>query len=609
MTHPDWLIEESGPLLLRVSHPDDAHRMNWVEGAVPWGTVTAPEGISCRVERAFTPEGRLRETYIFTNDTPWDIFCQEGDVTIRAPFNDSYHQADEELLYGRCHMHIWCGGTQSWVMALRMGGVAPHLGLMLTEGSLGSYSIERDTAIPNVSNDRGDLLLHPCAFRLLPGGVYRLTWELFWHEGKADFRRILAQQPGYIDIQAEQLLVFDHEDAALCVNGERQPIPTDRYGEQRIFLTENGRSTWADVFVSPDPDTLLARRARFIALHQQFHGEGSALDGAYLIYDNETEQVYYSHNNDHNGGRERVAMGVVVAQYLQQHEDPEVVASLDRYIAYVLRELFDDETGIVANDVHHNIDWHRLYNYPWMVIFFIELYQLKKDVCWLHRAVQAVRCYYRHDGVNFYCIGMPMTELTNLLENAGLHQDADDLRALFIRHAKQIAAYGLDIPGSEVAYEQSIVAPAVETLLMGYELSRDESLLNMGKTLLALLEGFSGIQPSHRLNEVAIRHWDGYWFGKRRTLGDTFPHYWSSLSGNAYARYARITGHAKYADMAERNLRASLSMFTADGRATCAHVYPRTINGKPGQYDDPWANDQDWALYFYIKWHMTGMQK
>ena len=48
---------------------------------------------------------------------------------------------------------------------------------------------------------------------------------------------------------------------------------------------------------------------------------------------------------------------------------------------------------------------------------------------------------------------------------------------------------------------------------------------------LDVLELFNGIEPSYHLREVAIRHWDGYWFGKRKLYGDTFPHYWSALTG------------------------------------------------------------------------------
>ncbi|MCD8076758.1 MAG: hypothetical protein LUF27_17370 [Lachnospiraceae bacterium] len=122
--------------------------------------------------------------------------------------------------------------------------------------------------------------------------------------------------------------------------------------------------------------------------------------------------------------------------------------------------------------------------------------------------------------------------------------------------------------------------------------------------------------------ETAIRHWDGYWFGKRRMYGDTFPHYWSALTGNVFLRYAKITGDILWQKRGEDSLRGVLSLYEIkqshvktgagctdsdemenafDVKAGCAFVYPRTVNGKRAYFQDPWANDQDWGLYFYLR--------
>ena len=104
------------------------------------------------------------------------------------------------------------------------------------------------------------------------------------------------------------------------------------------------------------------------------------------------------------------------------------------------------------------------------------------------------------------------------------------------------------------------------------------------------------------MNEVAIRHWDGYWFGKRRCFGDTFPHYWSALSGLAYRETEEIAGSGIYSRKTEKTLRGVLSMFREDGSASCACVYPMCVNGRKAGFYDPWANDQDWGLYFMLKY-------
>ena len=62
--------------------------------------------------------------------------------------------------------------------------------------------------------------------------------------------------------------------------------------------------------------------------------------------------------------------------------------------------------------------------------------------------------------------------------------------------------------------------------------------LEEGKKQLAVLVLFNDISRFH-MYENAVRHWDGYWFGKYKNLGDTFPHYWSSLSGVAFREYEK----------------------------------------------------------------------
>ena len=43
-------------------------------------------------------------------------------------------------------------------------------------------------------------------------------------------------------------------------------------------------------------------------------------------------------------------------------------------------------------------------------------------------------------------------------------------------------------------------------------------------------------------------------------------------------------------------------MFMPDGSASCAYVYPVSVNGRKGGYYDPYANDQDWGLYFMLRY-------
>ena len=76
----------------------------------------------------------------------------------------------------------------------------------------------------------------------------------------------------------------------------------------------------------------------------------------------------------------------------------------------------------------------------------------------------------------------------------------------------------------------------------------------------------------------------------------SFPHYWSAENGRTFKRYARLTGNEEYNIRGEHSLRGVLSMFFEDGTATCAYLYPYSVNGQKTDFADPYANDQDWGL-------------
>lgn len=182
-----------------------------------------------------------------------------------------------------------------------------------------------------------------------------------------------------------------------------------------------------------------------------------------------------------------------------------------------------------------------------------------------------------------------------------METEREELPALYREHADRMCERDICYPASEVNYEQSIVAPAADILLSVYVLTGDAKYLKAAERQIRILELFNGMQPDYHLHEVAVRHWDGYWFGKKRYFGDTFPHYWSALTGNVFELYGRITGNSAYLERAENSRRAVLMMFFADGRASCAYLYPFQINGREGEFYDAYANDQDWGLYFYLK--------
>lgn len=651
----EWHVRIDGRSggMVELSSPADEYRMEWIRQAAPWGTgwarigsqteewfrpaeftSTGPHSMAAtyelsrmrvRVGRQLDANGRLEESYTFTNTGDTPLTFGEGGLGIRIPLVDSYPGAPE-CLTNRCHAHLWMGGTASYINALRMGGAAPHLGLVLTDGSLTSYSIhDRITH----SNDRGQFVVHPAAMTLAPGESRRVGWVLFWHQGWSDFFAKAEAVPAFVRVEAAEYAVEAGQPlkvrvsasggklAAMKVslNGTALPVklsgehgsvevhPT-RLGDQLIEFDAGDGPALLRAFVSPPAAELLAARVRFIVEHQQKHARGDPLDGALLIYDNETGQlVQDSKFADHNAGRERLGMGTLLALYRPLCTDPGLATAIDRsleaYAAFVEREL-QNPSGMVFNAAGRRGPL-RMYNFPWVAHFHLAMYQAYRKPEYLRRALETCRSYYAHGGARFYCIGMPVTRMLASLRSAGWENERREMLAAFAKHADTLARIGPNYPKHEVNYEQSIVGPAAQLMFEVFTATGDPKYRRAGEDQLKRLELFGGLQPDYHLHDIAIRHWDDFWFGKRHLYGDTFPHYWSTITATVFGLYAKVADRPEYAERAKGIFHGNFSEFTPEGRASCAYVYPLRVNGQPGRFADPWANDQDWTLVNYLE--------
>lgn len=594
----------------------DPKQMNWLREEFPYAEVKCPPEFSAEVQNE--KDGDVLTTKIVVSyNGAHPYFTNAGSIGVSFPLQDRYTDSVTCRDY-RCHAHIFCGENTSYIMALRMGGAAPHLGMVLTKGSLSAYSIERDLKLQ--SNDRGCFWLHPSAQEFAPGDTMKLEWKVFPHRGREDFREKLRAFPRVILVDAEQYVIYPGETSKVTIEptfpAEKVTIngaslektensvyeylfENEKTGEYVLSICADEVKTTCRLLVQERPETLAAKRCAFIVDHQQYHGKIKELQGAYLPYDNEEKILVCTSENDFNAGRERTGMGVLIARALQQNllkDREKAEQSLREYHAFYLRELVNASTGLVCNCSGKDNSYFRLYNYPWAVTFFLECWKLWGEKEDLKTAVHITEKFYEQDGFRFYPIEMPIVMLCHELEKAGEQKDLKTVRDLFRCHADQLIEIGTAYPASEVNYEQSIVQPAAEVILQVYEVTGEEKYLRGAEQQIAVLELFDGQQPDYHLHETAIRHWDGYWFGKRRVFGDTFPHYWSAENGRTFKRYARLTGNEEYNIRGEHSLRGVLSMVFEDGTATCAYLYPYSVNGQKTDFADPYANDQDWGL-------------
>ena len=583
-------------------------------------------------------DGELRERYTFRNEGRGPVRLR--DVGICLPLNDNYPDA-QTCVARRCNVHFWAGGSAAYVCALRMGGQAPHLGLAVTEGEITDYEIRQRGNDKGSSQTRGIFIACLPDMTLAPGAASRTGWTVFSHEGKDDFERQLLRRGSVVAECARYVISRGDTLHVRLRSGRRLPALRASISERRLKLSElkrdvrrfavdrtadglaysfatanlqpgettvtfhygNGRRTWAKVWVVDDLDSLVARRVDFIRSRQQLNRPGDARDGAYMVYDNEGDSIFLNDRPtcsplDRDEGAERVGMGVLLAKYEALRPSAAVRASLLRYGRFVRERLQTKDYATYSTVAHDGRN--RAYNYMWAADLQFRLWQLTGERQHALDGYGTLRAMFRQFGHNFYAIDIPVLLGLDVLRRAGLGAQRDTLLGDFRKQAANYIKNGTNYPKHEVNYEQSIVAPAVQLLSEMYLATGEQAYLDEARRQLPVLDAFSGRQPDYRLHDIAIRHWDGYWFGKREMYGDTFPHYWSTLTASAFYYYALASGDAAYRRRAEDIVLGNLCLFTDEGRASCAYLYPKAVDGRPARFFDPFANDQDWALVFWL---------
>ena len=112
----------------------DKHKMNWFRDDYEYAEVLCSAELSFQV--CTKREGDIVQTSVlFRNEGSKPVFTSQGSIGIRFPLQDRY-ESSGICMVSRCHTHIFCGYQVRYIMALRMGGDAPHMGMCLTAGSL-----------------------------------------------------------------------------------------------------------------------------------------------------------------------------------------------------------------------------------------------------------------------------------------------------------------------------------------------------------------------------------------------------------------------------------------------------------------------------------------
>ena len=653
-------LDEANGYTTAIRYPEDEFGMNWILEDSDWGRVegfdnyrvemlangadiyseSKDKKLSLKIEKRIA-DGVYTESYRITNNDLSEVIFTKDELGIHFPYNCTFENK-KNLHESSCVTSLWCGGDIAWMCTAKPSGFVPYLVCNLTEGSISDYSISYDVSRVKVgASYRGDIVLIPGEQVLAPGKSAVVSFAFRFTDTKPDtgaldkYNRLRVWADRYSAFAGEQIgcrldSLDEWESLEITCDGRsvdyvksgntaRWTLCFDTIGERDIRVAVDGKKTWMRINILAPLDEILIKRAEFICEKQQCTDESSCLDGAYLIYDRATGATYYSESfRDNNASRERISMGVVVAQALQKKYSDKMFESLKRHRRFVERELLDTDTGRVYDEVGKNPRFTRAYNYPWMSVYYLEWYLLTGEACCLEISAKIMIAYYElANGGRQESPCMRLFEICSLLEKEKLTELLGKLKALIFAHADRVIANGSRCFSEEVSCTQFMFNGKINMLTQAYLISSDKKYLELVPEYIKRSNAFFGNQPDFHINKLAVRYWDLYWFGKMKTYGDTQPQWLTCLSAETYDFMYKTGFGEEYSIYSRDVLLNNLCVYSEDGFASAGYLVPykvvqyasdeTRINDymKPGvafgnRYDD-FANDQDWSLYYAIK--------
>lgn len=647
-------IDEKNGAVLKISDPCDESKMNWIADKPEWGTVENFEKQGCKItddkisvlfkrnkleltiERELTEIGYF-ETYSLFNNDDEEFFLTKENFGIVFPYRCNY-TPQNDLINQTCVSHIWCGGSVCEIHSSKLHGKPPYFVCRLVKGEIDDYSISYDISEATIGSFyRGAFVLHPCEQIILPkkklelkffysfcekkpekasldfeGAIRFISDKYTLYPGeKAKFKLETSSSYENIKIHCDNEK-FDYEKNGNIFTGS---FSFEKIGEKKIIAELDGKKTYIYINVILPFREIFEKRVKFIAEKQQYHCEGSHIDGAYLIYDDETKSIYCNNSgsfDDHNAARERIGMGVLVCRALNLKYDEALMQSLKKHRKFVEREIFDEKTGWVYDGIKHNDNRKRIFNFPWLSTYYYEWYSLTGEKKCIENATNILFKFFELAEYSQPAQCIEAVKIYNALEKEKMTALKEKFKEIFLRYVDNIEKKQ-DIV-LECSWCSEIPSAYVSYISQAYILTKDEKYRKKAEEAFFMLEAFWGNQPDYRLNCVPVRYWDRYWFGKYKSYGDVFPHYWASLAGWAMSFYNEAFPDSSHKKEEKANIYGNLCIFREDGFAYNNYLYPYKItlytsdpdyeneHLKPqityGKNYDPWANDQDWALYF-----------
>ncbi|NQT85902.1 hypothetical protein HQ560_04010 [bacterium] len=320
------------------------------------------------------------------SDRPLEV----GDVAMPLPMHTLYPKvtdddAKEEIFTRRVFRHALIAGHGSFVYWLPVGGVGPHLVMIPQEDAKleyfteerssyahggSEYSVFIHSAATGAEEARGTWRQKHTSLELAPYAFARRRFAFRWAEDADGVRDVLVRSGGFDVHVAPGMVVPEDLEALIAVRTrnaidalvpefadethvERLPqkdsdihcfrVRFERLGENRLTLrSSGGREMALEFFVTQPLETLVKKRAAFIAGKQQHRDPDKWYDGLFSLWDTRLPEGQNLLGPDNLGGQHPYAVSgsddpsnskcIYLAEKNVAYPDPAEIAALEYFI-------------------------------------------------------------------------------------------------------------------------------------------------------------------------------------------------------------------------------------------------------------------------------------
>lgn len=519
---------------------EESHTFVWEKQCCPWEVSydsaslrsKAADGLPCTLEELWQLKG---ESLLFTLrvTNTGDHALSIADLGLRFPANSEFewgcHAASKVIGHHwiACHnSHLIfqrCDGRGPLLMLLPMGDASLEYYDKYDQqkGSLTAYI--HSQSVRRAAEEAGAKIHIPASYvSLQPGKSRSYAFRMVWARDTAHAREQLVRY-GLMDIQVlPGMTAPENADVMIALRGDwkipRWQLPQgctlkaqwenppyaitvlrfSRLGENTLWLTaEDGRRANLEFFITQPLETLIDKRASFIATHQH-RDENKWYDGLLAEWNNETGALLGPDNYDKIKGWRiyevscddpGLSKPAFLSGKLAERPDAAQVAAMDRYVErFVWGGLQRTEEESYPYGIYGIPDWKqlrdsadedirgklhiwRIYDYPHIGLMYYNLYRIARQwpdmplsqtaQTYLQRAARTMIAMFtiplELDDWSAFQTGlyneMVIDDIIPALREEGMAHDALRLERLWQRKAYKFAEKTTDLFGSEYPFD------------------------------------------------------------------------------------------------------------------------------------------------------------